>query len=127
MAAESVRVEGLNKLIRTLKKAGADDLLAELKLANQEAARDVENTARPEVPVRTGRLVGSLRSSGTQRAGIVRIGKASVPYAGPIHFGWPKRNIKPQPFLYEALDRRANEIQRLYYERVEKLLEAIGD
>lgn len=121
-----VKVEGLKGLVRALKRAEADDLLALLKAANAEAAKDVEQTARPLAPVLTGRLVGSLRSSGTARAGVVRLGKASVPYAQPIHFGWPKRHIQPQPFLYEALDRRIEEVTRLYHERVEELAEAIA-
>jgi len=32
----------------------------------------------------------------------VQAGRASVPYAGPIHWGWPARNIEPQPFLTDA-------------------------
>jgi hypothetical protein len=29
-------------------------------------------------------------------------GRASVPYAGPIHWGWPARNISANPFLSNA-------------------------
>jgi hypothetical protein len=121
-----VQVEGLKGLVRALKRAGADDLLAALKSANAEAAKTVEETARPDVPSRSGKLVGSLRSSATPRAGVVRIGKASVPYAGPIHFGWPARNIAPRPFLYEALDQRADEILGLYHDRIERLCDAVA-
>ena len=30
------------------------------------------------------------------------VGRASVPYAGAIHWGWPARNIRAQPFLTNA-------------------------
>lgn len=132
-----IQVEGLKRLQRALKKAGADDLLAMLKEANTEAALSVESAARPNVPTRTGRLVGSLRSSGTARAGVVRIGKARVPYAGPVMFGWPSRPdkgrrwrggpIKPNPFLYDALDRRRAEVEALYLQRIERLADSIAE
>ena len=121
-----IQVEGLKGLVRALKRAGADDLLAELKAANAEAAETVKDTARPGVPRRSGALAASLRSSATPRAGVVRIGKARVPYAGPVHFGWPARGIKPNTFLYDALDRRAGEVADLYHQRVERLVDAIA-
>ncbi|MDG4860140.1 hypothetical protein P8605_18620, partial [Streptomyces sp. T-3] len=40
---------------------------------------------------RSGRLVGTVRSSGTKTTAVVRAGRASVPYAGPVHWGWPTR------------------------------------
>ena len=53
---------------------------------------------------------------------MVRAGFARVPYAGPIHFGWRKRNIQPQPFLYEALDKRRNEVFDRYNKEVRNIL-----
>ena len=29
-------------------------------------------------------------------------GGASLPYAGPIHWGWPARRIEAQPFIADA-------------------------
>ena len=46
----------------------------------------------------------------------------SVPYAGVIHFGWPRHNIEPQPFLYDALDRRSDEVIKLYEDRITDLV-----
>lgn len=115
-----IEIEGLDELRRNIRKleGGVDDL----KAANSSAAKIVENAAAPLVPRRTGRLRMSLRSSGTQRAGVVRAGKASVPYAGPIHFGWRKRNIRPQPFIYEAADRRRSEVLEAYDKQVGDLI-----
>lgn len=29
-------------------------------------------------------------------------GRASVPYAGPIHYGWPAHGIEANPFVTDA-------------------------
>jgi hypothetical protein len=50
------------------------------------------------------------------------VGKGSVQYAGPIHFGWPARFIKPQPFIYDAVDKRRKEIAERYAELITKLI-----
>jgi len=74
------------------------------------------------VPVRTGRLRASVRVLASQRRGQVAAGKKSVPYAGPIHFGWRAHNIAPNPFLYKALDKRRNEVIRSYERSVDKVV-----
>jgi hypothetical protein len=53
-------------------------------------------------PHRSGRLVGNIRAGATQKAAFVRAGGARVPYAGPVHWGWPKRNITANPFMTKA-------------------------
>lgn len=100
MADGSVRIEGGARLRRTLRAAGDD--LSDLKAAHTAAAATAASGARGLVPTRTGRLAGSIRSSGTNSAGIVRAGRASIPYAGPIHWGWPARRIAAQPFLSDG-------------------------
>ena len=91
----------------------------------------VADTARPEIPVRSGRLTGTLRTTGTMRGGVVRMGRKAVPYAGPIHFGWPNRPapargwrggpIAPNPFLYEAMDKRVGDVMDTYMAYLETL------
>jgi hypothetical protein len=100
MADVGVRVEGLATLTRTMRKAGED--LADLKDANARAAQVVVSAAAAMAPRRSGRLASSIR--GTRAAGRARVqaGRASVPYAGPIHWGWPARRIGAQPFLTDA-------------------------
>lgn len=92
-----VRVEGARRLRSTLRAAGAS--LTDLKDANRRAAGIAAGASRPLAPVRSGRLAASVRSSGTVSAGIIRAGRKSVPYAAPIHWGWPSRGIKATPFL----------------------------
>lgn len=82
-------------------KAGVD--LTELKATNAKVAGIVATRGRGEAPIGpTGRLAGSVRPGATKTMAVVRAGYARVPYAGPIHWGWPKRNIEAQPFLSEA-------------------------
>ena len=92
-----IRVEGAARLRRTLKAAGRD--LTDLKAAHAKAAKIAQVAAAAQTPVVSGTLKASLRSSGTSTAGIIRAGGAKVPYAAPIHWGWPSRGIAAQPFI----------------------------
>lgn len=83
-----VRVDGARELRASLRRAGVD--LAEMKAAHAVVAKIAENSIRAAAPASTGRMKGTIRSSGTQRAAIVRAGRASVPYAGPNNWGWPQ-------------------------------------
>ena len=120
MAAARIQVEGAKELRRAFRRAQIE-VKNELKVTHKEAAELVEKAAKVEVPVRSGTLKSTIRSSGTQTKAIVRAGRASVPYAGVIHFGWPGHNISPQPFVYEALDKRRSEVIKTYEDRVAKI------
>lgn len=121
---------GYRQLKKELRQLG-DEAVASLKQTNKEAADLVADTARPDIPVRSGRLKGTLRTTGTMRGGVVRLGRKAVPYAGPIHFGWPNRPnqakgwrggpIAPNPFLYEAMDERVQDVMDLYSKYLETL------
>lgn len=93
----TVEVRGARKLRAACKRAGVD--LDDLREAHAEAARIVETASRARVPVLSGTLAASLRSSGTKTAAVVRAGGARVPYAGPIHWGWGRRNIVARLFI----------------------------
>lgn len=93
-----VQVEGARELRRTLRKAGDD--LSDMKAAHTKAAGTV--LARQIAPARTGTLAATVRGTGTKTAAIIRAGYARVPYANPIHWGWPARNIAAQPWISEA-------------------------
>ncbi len=113
-------IEGLaevNKALRSMSKDTRDSM----KATHKKAAEIVIQGAKRYVPVVSGKLAASIRDGSTQRMGRVRVGSASVPYAGPIHFGWPARQIKPQPFIYDALDDRRNEVAAVYVKRIDEL------
>jgi hypothetical protein len=96
----AVTVDGLRTLRKSLKAAGLK--LDDLKAAHAAVAQIVVREAAPHAPRRKGALAATTRGSGTQSAAVVRAGLAAVPYAGPIHWGWPSRNITAQPWLYDA-------------------------
>ena len=129
MVKPAVDVEGGRQLRRKFKEAGDD--MADLKKLHERLADDVAGTAKTKVPVRTGRLRDSIRGSGTKTAARVRVGNtrlsgpSAVPYAKPIHFGWTARNIKPQPFIYEALDERRQEVIDAYNDEVRQIIRRV--
>lgn len=114
----------------------SDDSKNELKTTHKEAAELVARQARFLVPVRSGRLLASVRATSTTTKGQVRAGGGRVRYAGPIHFGWPGRPnrakgwrggpIAPQPFIYEAADRRIGDVVTLYERRLTDLIRQHG-
>jgi hypothetical protein len=95
-----VRIEGLDRFVRTLKQAGDD--LADMKAANERAGAIIADDASMRAPRRSGKLAGSIRPTKQAKRARVQAGRASLPYAGPIHWGWPARGIDPQPFLTDA-------------------------
>lgn len=118
--AVGIRVEGARELSSRLARVSPDT--AELKAGYREVADIVAKQARVEVPVKSGRLRDSIKPTTSARSAIVQAGSATrVPYAGPIHFGWAKRHIKAQPFLYDAMDKRQNEVLEAYAAQVHKM------
>lgn len=128
----SINVEGLGNLIRSL-KALNPELVKELREFNKALATELVGPAKSKAPVRSGRLAGSIRAGATQRSGVVRAGTKSVPYVKPIHFGWPTRpnpqrgwrggRIRPNPFLYEALDHRREQLITKYIDKVQQIID----
>jgi hypothetical protein len=118
MVQPKIEVKGAKELRRALRDAANSGLKAEVKRANREAADIVAYEAQTIVPVVSGSLLETIRASGTMTAGIVRSGRASVPYAGVIHFGWPARNIEPNTFLYDAADSRVGEVVAKYEDAI---------
>ena len=100
MPYAGIRVEGAATLRRTLRQAGDD--LADLKEAHKAAGAIAGGRARATAPRVSGRLAGNVRWSGTATAATIRAGGRTVLYAGPIHWGWPRRHIAAQPFITEA-------------------------
>ena len=126
MAKLAIQVEGSRQLRRKFREIGDD--MSDLRELHKRLADDVADTAKTKVPVRSGRLQRSIRGSGTKTAARVRAGNnrksgpTSVPYAGPIHFGWGARGIRPQPFMYEALDDRRQQVIETYNRQVREII-----
>ena len=118
-----ITVEGQRELRRSLRKAGDD--LEDLKSVHAEAAKIAEGGARPITPVLSGELLGTVRSSGAKTSATLRAGKKRVPYAGPIHWGWPARGIEPRPFLAEGAKRTEPQWVEVFYQYVNKAMKKV--
>lgn len=119
-----VEIQGLKELSRTLKKMeNGKELAAELKGASRKVSEIVVSAAQGEVPVRSGRLRDSIKPNASPTGAGVKAGSTGVPYAGPIHFGWNKRGIAANPFIYRGVDKTMDEIVRVYEEETAKLFE----
>lgn len=95
-----LRVDGLGKTLRSMQRAGADaDDMKDLMFT---LGSIVVAAAQP--PRADGTLAATLRAGRGKTKAVVRAGGARAPYAGVIHYGWPSRNIAPQPFLTDALN-----------------------
>lgn len=99
-AAGSVRVIGSKQLRASLKRAGLE--LDDLKAVNAAVAQLVAAAAASRAPQRSGRLAGSIRGNRAVSRARVMAGGSRLPYAGPIHWGWPARSIEANPFIRAA-------------------------
>lgn len=118
-----VEIDGARELRRTLRAAGDD--MEDLKAANLAAANIAASAARGRAPRLTGALAGDIRASGTKTAGIVRAGRKRIPYAGPIHWGWPARGMKARPYITEGAQQTEPVWVPLYQREIDKALNKV--
>lgn len=121
---EGVEVDGLRPLVRDLRKLG--DGLDDLKDANAEVAGFIAGKAAGRAPRASGRLSQSGRGNRAAGKATVSFGGARVPYAGPIHWGWPGHGIAAQPFVVEAAQATEGQWLPLYERNIEQLVDKIA-
>lgn len=123
-----IEIEGGRELRLALKRAQID--LKELSAINRRAAQIVAERAKQNAPVgdpRRGHIRTTIRAGATQRAGVVRVGNKSKPYAGVIHYGWPKRNVKKvKPWVIIAAQDTEPVWLAAYHQELKKIIERIG-
>lgn len=126
MSDMSIRLnaKGMTAVARQFRAAGVD--MQRLKGAYKKMAGVVKSNAKTTVPVRSGTLKRSIRSSATQKAGVVRAGSGKVPYAGVINYGWPRHNIKSTHFLERGLEMSEGEVVALYAQAIDDALDSIN-
>jgi hypothetical protein len=116
---QGVKVTNLREVSRALRNVGAP---------REDSAQAVVREAIQLVPVKTGKLRESIRVGAyangriTLQAGNNRKALSGVPYANPIHWGWFKRNIMPNPFFSKALGYTREEIFTNYFEQMGALI-----
>ena len=99
-----------------------------MKAAHQAAGQLVVGVAQGLAPKVSGALAGSIRASKLAGGISIKAGSAAIPYANPIHWGWPKRNIESQPFLSDAATSSEAQWFALYEEEVNKIIDRVkGD
>lgn len=119
-----VTIAGLPRLRSALRAAGRN--LDDLKNANAAAAAIVAAAASARAPRRTGRLAASVRGNRAAGRATVLAGGAAVPYAAPIHWGWPARHIEAQPFVSEAAQATEATWTAAYQADIEKVVDDVG-
>ena len=97
MPAE-LRVEGLGKLTRALKKAGVE--IQDLKAANSRVGAIVVTAARPITPHRTGALANSIKPAQRQSGVIIRAGGGRIRYAKFVEYGTSR--MQARSYLVKA-------------------------
>lgn len=125
-SAFTTRVEGLDELKRALRQLKDRDLNKAVREVNKSAAEIVKPEARRTAPAghrtpksskkyRPGRLAASIAVVASTNSAVIKAGSASrVPYAGAIHFGFPRRHIRPNRFLFRAMARTSDEVADTY-------------
>lgn len=99
MAGPRVELVGADTFDRTLDQAA--DAISDMKGATEKTATLIVADARARAPRRTGRLASSITGDVQPNQSLVG---SDLVYAPVIHWGWPDRNIAPQPFLLEAAE-----------------------
>jgi len=116
-----LNVEGRRELARQLRQVDRE-LVKGLKSANEAAAAVVAQRAMGEVPRRSGALAATIKPSATQSVGRVAVGSAKVPYAGVIHWGWPRHHIRANQFVTRAATQVMDKVRRAYVVGVDALI-----
>jgi hypothetical protein len=89
---------------------------------NKELSKTLAQKASAVAPRLTGALASSvLGNPSTERAQIVA-GSSTVPYAGVIEYGWPERNIKPQPYLTKTVNDNLGYIVKKYEDSIKDIV-----
>lgn len=118
-----LNAKGLRQAAAAFRQAGVD--MQQLKGAYKEMSGVVKQGVAGVIPVRSGDLKRSLRASATQKSGVVRAGRASIPYAGVINYGWPGHNIEAQHYMERGLELSEAEVISLYAEAIQDALDTI--
>lgn len=129
----AIRVEGLNRFSRSMRKVSAD-FPKRMRASLNETAKIVATEARARVPKKDGTLAGTIRPSSTTRMARVSMGGAKAPYAGFIEFGGrvgrnksiKREFIKDGRYLYPAFFAKRDAVQHKLSSEIGRLIEDSG-
>jgi len=103
----------------------AKEDVSELKDAHRRVGNLVAQVASATGPRRSGKLAGSVRSTRQAKRARVVAGGSAIPYAGPIHWGWPARGISARPFISEAAQDSESQWVPIYKRDVQAALDKV--
>lgn len=133
MSEPAVQVQGLRQAGRALKRTG-DELGPALKEVGLGSAKLVAETGAALAPHESGVLARTVRAAASLKGASVRAGGRRAPGAPLVHFGavrdkrtGRRRNIRSNPFLYDALDARRGDVVRRYEAGLVALTERSGE
>lgn len=119
--ADPIKIEGLAKLNRSLRKI-SKDAPKELRLVGNYAADVVVDDAKPEVPTLTGRAQGTVKAASTRTAAQVKAGGAKAPYYPWLDFGG---RVGPNRKTYRQFIKRGRMIYPAYVDNKELIGERL--
>ncbi len=117
-----IKVTGAKELRKVAKDVAGKEGTKALSKGHKQIAGIVAPEAKSNAPEPTGRLAANIRPLGSVTKAQVAVRGARVPYAGPIHGGWPERNIEPNPFITDAVRSEWPKV----YDSLEDLYEELG-
>lgn len=99
MAGEHIKVEGVDRLVRTLGQAAR--AVADMRVANVKAMQLLTSRGRANAPHgATGGLATAVRGDvAVQRGRSYAVVENAKPYAKRVHWGFRKYDQRPQPWL----------------------------
>ena len=118
--AAAIEVTGIRELNKALRNVGDD--FEHLKDPNKLLGHLVASRATALVPVRSGKLQSYIKTNPAKNKVTISAGRASVPYAGVIEYGWGKRGIRARPYLNKAVNEKKGEIKKKYEENIKNII-----
>jgi len=118
--AEEISIQGVKEVTDSLNKM-ARDLESNIEL-NKELSTTLSQKASAMAPKLTGALASSVIGNPSAEKAQILAGSAAVPYAGVQEYGWPERNIRPQPYLNPAVNDNMGYIIEKYNDSIQKAI-----
>jgi hypothetical protein len=118
--AAAVQIVGLRAMMRdlaTMSDPIGGALLKAMREAGKEAVQPVADAVRNALPSKTGTLRGTVRVSSTRTGATLRVGRKTIPYAGPVDFGgYPGQRefLREGRYLYPTMQAHQAQVVREY-------------
>ena len=118
------KVTGLRETVKALEDLGVE--VADLKSVMGDIAAKAADVMAPFIPSRKGTLRASARPSKAKGKAVVTVGRARVPYAGPINYGWRRRHIAPANFTGRTDRVMEGQAEQMLEDGIKKLISEKG-